>query len=108
MEPNRLDKLFEILRTEAGDPFILYAIALEYLALKDSKNAELFFNKILEDYENYIPVYFHAAAFYSENGKREKADAVYRKGIQLAREKNELHALKELKSAYTNFMLESD
>lgn len=87
------------------DPFNAYALALEYLTF-DAARSRLLFDWLLDVHQEYLPTYYHAAKFYHERGEREKAVAVFEKGMALARRQNEGKALRELQSAYDEMMFE--
>lgn len=104
---HRIQQLLAFLEEEPDNPFNLYALALEYQHT-DPKQADNFFNQLLTVHKNYLPTYYHAAAFYAEEGNIQKAKETYEKGIELATKVQDEHALKELKNAYLNFQFEND
>ena len=103
MENERIKKLHEFLKEDSNDPFTLYALATEYKK-NDLKQALMYFEKLLLEHENYIGTYYHAAALYEQLNEDEKAKTTYQKGMQKARELNNLHAFSELQGAYNKFM----
>lgn len=92
-------------KDDPSDPFPIYALALEYLT-SDPDKSKLYFDELLLNHSDYIGTYYHAAALYTKLGDREKAESIYQLGIQIARSNNEMHALKELQNAYTNFQFD--
>lgn len=102
----RIQQLLGFLEEEPDNPFNLYALALEYQS-EDPEQAAFYFDKLLEEHKDYLPTYYHAAAFYAEQEETELAKAIYEKGIALAREAGDAHALKELENAYQNFLFEN-
>ena len=107
MKNERLAKLKEFLEKEPEDPFNLYAIALEYMNI-DTTKAKQYFEKLLKSHSDYLPTYYHAALLYAEFEENEKADEVFQKGVELAKSQEDDHALRELKSAYENFLFETE
>lgn len=105
MSRSRLDTLLEYYKAEPNDPFTIYALALEYSRFDQEKTQE-FFDLLLKDHEQYLPAYYHAALYYRDHGKREKAISIYKKGIQLAESQHEAKALRELRSAYDEMLFE--
>lgn len=95
---NRLEKLQEFLKETPRDPFLIYGIALEYNNL-DKKEAENYFIKLLTEFPNYLPTYYHAGKLKEEFNNFEEAIAIYKKGIELAQEKGDKHAKAELETA---------
>jgi lipoprotein NlpI len=107
MNKSRLDHLLQFYKEDPGDPFNLYAIAMEYQG-QDDPEAKVYFDLLLEYHSHYLPTYYHAASFYASKGDKEKAEEIYKLGITLAREVNNQHALRELRSAYNNFLYEDE
>lgn len=107
MHAERITQLLNFLKAEPNDPFLLYALATEYVKDEPTK-ALAFFEKLLNEHPDYVPTYYHAAALYDEMGLQEKAGKAYRLGMEKAREANDRHALRELQSAYTNWQFEQD
>lgn len=107
MNSARIEQLRSFLRDTPDDPFLHYALALEYVDEKPDEAMRLF-SKLLEHHPGYLATYYHAAALYADLGKRERAAAIYEKGIALAREQNQALALRELQNAYNQFMFEEE
>jgi len=104
---NRIEQLLKFVEEEPDNPFNLYALALEYQN-SDIMKAAYYYDKLLKEHESYIPTYYHAAAFYTDKRSIELAKQIFEKGIQLSKEQNKVHALKELQNAYQNFLFEED
>ncbi|MEX2594001.1 MAG: tetratricopeptide repeat protein [Anditalea sp.] len=104
---HRIQQLLEFLKKEPDNPFNLYALALEYQK-DDQGKAAYYFDRLLSSYKDYLPTYYHAAAFFADMGEIEKAKEVYETGIALAIKGQNQHALKELKNAYLNFQFENE
>ncbi|MCU0415881.1 MAG: hypothetical protein MUE33_01735 [Cytophagaceae bacterium] len=101
---NRLEQLLEIEKNEPGDPFILYGIALEYVAIRDQR-ASQYFETLLQEHADYLPTYYVAAGYFSETDTA-RALSIYRMGIVLAEKKQDVKTLAELKNALLNLELE--
>jgi tetratricopeptide (TPR) repeat protein len=98
MNSVRLEQLLKFLDESPDDPFILYALALEYT----SSNPELalqYFTALLNNHPDYLPTYYQAAQFYEQIDQKEKALALYSKGIELATLQQDLSTRKELQAA---------
>ena len=104
---DRAELLKEYAKEEPENPFNWYALAMEYLSI-DTNESEKYFNKLLSSFEAYLPTYYTAASFFSEQQNLEKAKETFEKGITLAQEKQEYKTLQELKNAYQNFLFEND
>ena len=105
MSGSRLDRLLQFYHDEPGDPFNLYALALEYLKHDHIKSLE-FFNTLLTEHPDYLPAYYHAAKLYQDIDQKNLAISTYEKGIALARKKNDHKTVRELQSAYDELIYE--
>ena len=102
----RIELLRSWIKTEPLEPFNYYCLALEYQKQGDAQ-AGMLFEKLLLDFPKYLPTYYTAAKYYEEL-EPSKAKLVYEQGILLAEALNNGKALKELKTAYQNFIFEQD
>ena len=107
MNIERLKQLEEFLEIDPNDPFILYAIAMEWIQENPEKTRE-YFDLLLKHHEEYIGTYYHAGKLYASLGKNEIADNIFKKGIIIADRIGDKHALRELKSAYNEFLFENE
>ncbi len=105
MNKERLSQLHSFLKEEPDDPFILYALATEYSGEAPEK-ALAYYEKLLEEHDDYVATYYHAAKLYADMGESEKAEQTFRKGITIAQAQNEALALRELQNAYNEFLFE--
>jgi tetratricopeptide (TPR) repeat protein len=103
MNSPRLEQLQKFLEEDPADPFNWYALALEYQK-SDLDRALALYEKLLQDFEGYIPTYYHAAHLYQQLGEVEKAIKVFEKGITEAQKQNDLKAAKELQSALNELL----
>ena len=105
MNSIRLKQLFKFLEEDPQDPFLIYAIATEYREDSPEK-ARQYFELLLKEHENYIGTYYHAAKLYADLEENTLAKATFEKGIQLAQKTGNALALRELKSAYDEFLFD--
>lgn len=105
MSETRLETLLKFYEEDPNDPFNLYGLALEYQKTDLNKSDKLF-SKLLEDFPQYIPSYYHAAKLKVELKQPESALIIYKKGIEVAQQQNEKKAGQELRSAYDELMFE--
>lgn len=105
MSQARLNQLLQFLKDDPDDPFLLYALALEY-AKTDHSKALAYFEKLLDEHPDYIATYYHAARLYADLGEREKAEHAFDTGIEKAKAQQEALALRELQNAYNEFLFE--
>ena len=105
MNKSRLEQLLRFYADDPNDPFTIYALANEYKDF-DPEKALLFFEILIKDHPNYIATYYHLGYLYIDMGEEEKAKSIFEKGIQIAVANNEELALRELKNAYDEFMMD--
>lgn len=102
MENTLLEKLLIFYEEDPGDPFNLYALALEYQK-HDASKAAASFDQLLEDFPTYLPAYYHAAQLFSILGEFEKASRTFDTGIKLATEQGNVKTQQELTRALRMF-----
>ncbi len=107
MNTQRLEKLLEFYEKDQHDPFTLYALALEYVGHEPEK-AAFFFERLLHDFPEYSATYYHAAHFFWEQENWQKAEQVFKRGLEICELQAEQKALSELKNAYQNFQFEKE
>jgi len=100
MSSTRLSKLLEFLESDPNDPFILYALATEYNALNEKENAYSFYLQLTDKHPDYVGTYYHLGKLLEKDDQKEKAIEIYQKGMQVARNKRDMHAFSELQGAY--------
>jgi tetratricopeptide (TPR) repeat protein len=101
----RLEQLHQFLNDDPADPFNLYALAIEYQK-HDLREALRYFEQLVREHENYLPVYYTLGKLYVTTGQTELAMKVFEKGISKAREQNEPKTLRELRSFLDELMFE--
>ncbi|SEN95717.1 Tetratricopeptide repeat-containing protein [bacterium A37T11] len=97
---DRLNKLLVFLKESPQDPFILYAIATEYLRLERLEEALHSYEKLLQHHPEYVGTYYHLGKLYETLNRKAEAIACYEQGIKVARSKRDMHALSELQAVY--------
>ncbi len=102
MSTTRLSKLLDFLESDPNDPFILYALATEYNAQNDKEKAYSFYLQLTDQHPDYVGTYYHLGKLLEKDGQQEKAIEIYQKGMQVARNKRDMHAFSELQGAYNS------
>ena len=105
MNHSRLNQLLEFYKEEPNDPFNIYALATEYKSI-DPEKALTYFELLIENHPDYVATYYHLAHLYLELEKDEEAKITFENGIEKATINNENLMLRELKSAYDEFMMD--
>ncbi|WP_439583369.1 tetratricopeptide repeat protein [Dyadobacter bucti] len=107
MSNSILPSLLAFYEEDPGDPFNVYALAIEYTKSDPVKAAE-FFEILLEAHPEYLPTYYHAGAFFSLQEDVKKAEEIYQKGLALALLQKNTKTHQELLRAYNGFLDEFD
>ncbi|WP_028297820.1 tetratricopeptide repeat protein [Olivibacter sitiensis] len=100
MSRTRLAQLLTFKQQQPDDPFILYALASEYLKLNEVEPALFYYNELLIGHPDYVGTYYHLAKLYEALDRKEEAIAVYEKGLAVAQRAGDGHAYSELLAAY--------
>ncbi len=103
MNIDRVQKLEKFRDEDPHDPFVIYALATEWLK-HDLDKSKVYFDELLNHHPDYLGTYYHAAALYILLNERNTANSLYQKGIELARKQNETRTLSELTNAYNEFL----
>lgn len=85
-----------MLDRQPGDPFTLYAVALEYKKAGQLDQAIEYLDRTLQFDPSYCYAYFQKGVVLEEQGDLEAAKSVYRAGIEAATRKGDAHAKSEL------------
>jgi tetratricopeptide (TPR) repeat protein len=99
MTTERLDKLLKFYEASPEDAFIQFALAKEYEQLNEVEKAFEFYHKLVAENEKYVGSYYHFGKFQETQNDVAKAIEVYDKGIEIAKEVGDNHALAELMEA---------
>lgn len=104
---SRIEQLQEFLKEDSNDSFLKYALALEYVKVKENELARDCFLKLIKDDENYVASYYQLGKLYESLNEVEKAMRIYKNGIDVAKNSKDAKTLSELQEAY-NMLLEID
>jgi Tfp pilus assembly protein PilF len=105
MNSERLKMLHQFAEEEPGNAFNWYALALEYQHADPSQASELF-DKLLTEFEEYLPTYYMAATHCLRRGDMEKAVRIFRKGIEIAEKEGDRRTAGELRSGLEEILFE--
>jgi tetratricopeptide (TPR) repeat protein len=98
-QSSRLEKLLKMLETKPGDPFLLYALGLEYKKLGDRKSAIEYLDKTIQHDWGYCYAYYQKGLILQESDDIEAARRTFREGIDAAQRKGDAHAEGEISAA---------
>lgn len=94
----RIEKLTAMLAAQPDDCFLLHAMGLEYIKIRDVEQAIASFEKVISIDENYVGTYYHLGLALANAGIDSKA--VFAKGIAVSQALKDKHAESELRMAY--------
>lgn len=100
----RLQQLREYLKDNPGDPFLRYAIALEYIRDKRFPEALSMLESLVEESPGYLGTYYQLGKIYSRLGRKEDAEKCYSAGMEIAMQQDDRHTYSELQNAKTNLL----
>ena len=101
----RIEQLHQFIAEDPADEFPRYALALEYLNI-DPARAKKEFDELLSRFPDYLPTYYPAAHLMIERGDGERAEELFRIGIDLARRQGNKKTEMELKTAYNQWLFD--
>ena len=102
---DRILQLEKLLEEDASDPFLYYALCLEFSKISNERSESLWL-ELISRFPDYLPSYYQAGLTLVEIRKRDEAIQLWKKGITLAELQNDRHALTELKSILQNTLLD--
>ena len=96
MTPGRLQKLRRLLKQDPNDPFMNYAVGLEYISKRKYKLGAQKFQKIIEKNQTFVPAYHQLGMLLLRLRKKHEAIEILQKGIRIAGETGELSERAEM------------
>jgi tetratricopeptide (TPR) repeat protein len=96
---DRLETFRSFIASSPTDPFPRYGLAMELKtrgALVDAANA---FAELIEAFPDYVATYLMAGGTLVALARKDEAADIYRKGIEVATQRGDQHARRELESA---------
>jgi Tfp pilus assembly protein PilF len=99
MSSERLDRLQSFLRQRPEDPFLHYALLLEWIRLGAEEDAENALDHLLKHHPDYLGTYYSAGSWCRNRAQVERAAELFRQGLALARAQGEHKTAAELQAA---------
>lgn len=103
MNLERVRQLQAFLAETPDDPFLVYALGVEYISTEPAL-AQRYFEQLLAEHPSYTGTYYQLAGLYRAAGELEKAKDTYEKGIAVCKQVQNRHALNELQRAYEDLI----
>ncbi|MBS1645872.1 MAG: tetratricopeptide repeat protein [Bacteroidetes bacterium] len=104
MNTLRLEQLKQLLIQEPDDVFLQYAIAMEYVAANEIKQALQHLQQLLQNHKEYVPAYYQMGKCYEATQHIEEAKKAYQQGLEWASKQEKIKIINEFKEAL--FLLE--
>jgi tetratricopeptide (TPR) repeat protein len=95
----RLDQLFDLLKSQPNEPFLLFAVAKEYEKAKNNEKALEYYLLLKETTPQYVGTYYHLGKLYERMEEPEFAFQTYKLGMVVAKQEGDMHAFSELSGA---------
>lgn len=96
---DRLETFRTFIARSPADPFPRYGLAMELKSRGDLEGARAAFAELMAAIPDYVPTYLMAGGTLVALGDKTAAADVFRKGIEVAQRRGDLHARRELESA---------
>ena len=96
---DRLANLLTMMRDSPDDPFLLFALALEYKSQGNLAESKGYFERLVNKFSDYVPTYYQYAKMEEENGNPEQAGRLYDAGIVKAKAVGDAKTARELQQA---------
>lgn len=99
---SRIETLKNLLTENPDDDFTKYALALEYISLNETDNAESFLKELIQTSPNYLAAYYQYGKLLEDKSEIDEARKIYNQGLFVASSQNDLHTKSELQDALDN------
>lgn len=106
MNASRIEQLKSFLEQSPEDSFLMYALALEYVAMGEAQAAESMFQSLLRQNASYVATYYHYGKLLEKLNRPQEALNLYARGIAVAEQLQDEHSLRELREARFNLEVE--
>ncbi|MCY3556694.1 MAG: tetratricopeptide repeat protein [Gemmatimonadetes bacterium] len=96
---SRLEQLELLASKDPGDPFIQYAIALEYVSSHQLEQAAEILERLMAESPDYTAGYHQAGRVYEQLDRDDEARRCYEQGIVVAERQGDAKDLDEMREA---------
>ena len=93
---SRRPKLLSMLQDDPNDPFLHYALGLDYVKTGETDSARDSFQQTIALDPNYVAAYHQLGILWGEQNQLELAREILRQGVAVARKTGNQHAESEL------------
>ncbi len=95
----RLAQLLTMMRDKPNDPFLIFALALEYRSAEKQAESRGYFERLVNEFPDYVATYYQYGKMEEETGNVRKALELYNKGIEKAKASGDQKTARELQQA---------
>lgn len=99
MTSDKIDILQTMLQQQPDNPLARYGLAIEYSNRGQHELAATEFDTLLAAHPDYVAGYFHSGRNLEKLGRVDDACEIYRRGIDAATRKGDMHSRSELQAA---------
>lgn len=99
MSEERIKALTEWIIADPNDPFLHYALALEYKKTGNQQETIHILQHTLYHFPDYLPVYYQLGIALEETARKQEAIIVYQAGLQKARAQKDNKTAGEISEA---------
>ena len=99
---NRIETLLNLLGNNPNDEFTKYALALEYVSIKETESAEKYLKELITDSPSYLATYYQYGKLLEDKDEIDEARKIYNQGLFVASAQNDSHTKAELQDALDN------
>ncbi|MBS1594786.1 MAG: tetratricopeptide repeat protein [Bacteroidetes bacterium] len=96
---DRLATLLAMERATPTDPFLKYALAMEYVSQGNMAESRRYFERLVTDYPDYVATYYQYGKLEEEAGNTAAAETLYKVGIDKATAAGDKKTAGELRAA---------
>ena len=96
---DRLTQLLTMMRDKPTDTFLIFALALEYKSVGNILESILYFERLVNEFPDYVATYYQYGKLAEEMGDMTKAVDLFNKGIIKAKVAGDQKTARELQQA---------
>jgi predicted Zn-dependent protease len=96
---DRISTFRSFIARAPADPFPRYGLAMEHKTRGELDEATRVFAELMLDFPEYVPTYLMAGETLVALGRKTEAAAAFQKGVEVATQRGDQHARRELESA---------
>ena len=101
----RISFLEKSMAENPSDPFIKYALAMEYRE-EDLDRSKSLLESLMEEQPEYVPTYLTLSNLLLDFGEDQRAKEILQSGLVMAKRANDTQALRELSDVLRNLEIE--